>query len=44
MWLPGGAVYTLLTIGCFSAWLRALEWQSERLQRRDSFRTSQELE
>ncbi len=25
MWLPGGAVYTLLTIGYFAAWLRAMD-------------------
>ena len=25
MWVPGGAVFTLLTIGYFAAWLRALE-------------------
>jgi putative membrane protein len=29
MWLPGGAVYTLLTIGYFEAWFRALEKRSE---------------
>jgi putative membrane protein len=25
MWMPGGAVFTLLTIGYFAAWLRAME-------------------
>jgi putative membrane protein len=25
MWIPGGALFTLLTIGYFAAWLRALE-------------------
>ena len=25
MWVPGGAVFTLLTIGYFAAWLRALD-------------------
>ncbi len=33
MWLPGGAVFSLLTIGYFAAWLRALEQRSARLQR-----------
>ncbi len=28
MWLPAGAVYTLLTIGYFAAWFRALEQRS----------------
>jgi putative membrane protein len=43
MWIPGGAVFTLLTIGYFAAWLRVLEQRSARLQHRDSFRTRQEL-
>ena len=29
MRIPGGVVYTLLTIGYFAAWLRALEQRSE---------------
>jgi putative membrane protein len=28
MWMPGGAVFTLLTIGYFAAWLKALEQRS----------------
>jgi putative membrane protein len=35
MWIPGGAVFTLLTIGYFAAWLRALEKRSEALQRQN---------
>lgn len=31
MWLPGGAVFTLLTIGYFAAWLHALEQRNPRL-------------
>lgn len=38
MWVPVGAVFTLLTIGYFAAWLRALEERSARLQYRDSIR------
>jgi putative membrane protein len=34
MWMPGGAVFTLLTIGYFAAWLRALEQRSTRLGHR----------
>lgn len=29
MWIPGGIVFTLLTIGYFAAWLRAMEQRSE---------------
>jgi putative membrane protein len=36
MWMPGGFILTVLTIGYFAAWLRALE-------QRDSFRAPQEL-
>ena len=36
MWMPGGAVFTLLTIGYFAAWLRALERRSVQLKQRDS--------
>jgi putative membrane protein len=32
MWMPGGAVFTLLTIGYFAAWLHALEKRSTRLK------------
>src|SRR5581483_4178091 len=32
MWLPGGVVFTLLTIGYFAAWFRALEQRSVQLQ------------
>jgi putative membrane protein len=35
MWMPGGAIFTLLTIGYFAAWLRALEKRSEALQKRN---------
>jgi putative membrane protein len=31
MWFPGGALFTLLTIGYFAAWLRALDERSARL-------------
>lgn len=41
MWLPGGAVFTLLTIGYFAAWLRALERRSVRLQQRKTLRARQ---
>jgi len=33
MWLPAGAVFTLLAIGYFVAWLDALEQRHKRLQR-----------
>lgn len=36
MWVPGGTVFTLLTIGYFAAWLRALEERSAPSQQRDS--------
>ncbi len=42
MWIPGGAVFTLLTIGYFAAWLHALEERSSRFQR-EPLRTRQEL-
>ena len=32
MWVPGGAVFTLLTIGYFAAWLRVLERRSGQFQ------------
>jgi putative membrane protein len=43
MWIPGGAVFTLLTIGYFAAWLRALEQRSVRLQQRDILARRHEL-
>jgi putative membrane protein len=42
MWIPGGAIFTLLTIGYFAAWLRALEQRSVRLQLRERIQTHQE--
>jgi putative membrane protein len=35
MWVPGGAVFTLLTIGYFAAWLRALERHGVQSQKRN---------
>lgn len=43
MWMPGGAVFTLLTIGYFAAWLRALERRSEKRQSQSAQRAAQEL-
>jgi len=43
MWVPGGTVFTLLTIAYFAAWLRALEQRSVRVPSRDSLGTRQEL-
>jgi putative membrane protein len=43
MWMPGGAVFTLLTIGYFAAWLRALERRSEKRQSQSAQRVAQEL-
>lgn len=43
MWVPGGAVFTLLTIGYFAAWLRALEQRSLQLQQRKILRTRQDV-
>ncbi len=40
MWLPGGVVFTLLTIGYFAAWLNALEQRS--LRQNDSFASGNE--
>ncbi len=42
MWIPGGIVFTLLTIGYFAAWLQALEQRSTRLHLHDSLRAHQE--
>ncbi len=36
MWIPGGIIFTLLTIGYFAAWLQALEQRSLQLQLRNS--------
>jgi putative membrane protein len=35
MWIPGGVVFTLLTIGYFAAWFRALEQRSLQRQSLD---------
>jgi len=44
MWIFGGTVFTLLTIGYFAAWLHALERRSlQQLHRRDALRAHQEL-
>jgi putative membrane protein len=43
MWVPGGAVFTLLTIGYFAAWLRALEEHNTRSRRPDSLRAHHDL-
>ena len=40
MWMPGGAVFTLLTIGYFAAWLRALEKRSEKRESQSTRRTA----
>jgi putative membrane protein len=42
MWIPGGAVFTLLTIGYFAVWLRAIEERSNRFQH-EPLQTHQEL-
>jgi putative membrane protein len=44
MWIPGGAVFTLLTIGYFAAWLRALEERSERMGQLAALRVRQDAE
>jgi putative membrane protein len=43
MWVPGGAIFTILTIAYFTIWLRALEHHSLGLQKRDVFQARQEL-
>ena len=43
MWIPGGGVFTLLTIGYFAAWLRALEQRSASGRSRYALHTPQEL-
>jgi putative membrane protein len=40
MWMPGGAVFTLLTIGHFASWLRAME---KRRQSHHRFETHTEV-
>ncbi len=40
MWMPGGAVFTLLTIGYFAAWLQALKRRSEKRQTQAAGRTA----
>jgi putative membrane protein len=42
MWIPGGAVFTLLTMGYFAAWLRAMERHSPQLGQKDLLRTHQD--
>ena len=43
MWVPGGAVFTLLTIAYFAAWLRALEEHSVRSNPREVLRAREHL-
>jgi putative membrane protein len=44
MWMPGGFVFTLLTIGYFAAWLRALEQRSSsRFRSKGTRQTHYEL-
>lgn len=43
MWLPGGFVFTLLTIGYFAAWFRALERRSATMQHHDSLGAGQQV-
>jgi putative membrane protein len=43
MWLPGGTVLTLFTIGYFAAWLHMLEQRSVRSARRNDLVTRHEL-
>lgn len=43
MWVPGGAVFTLLTIGYFAAWLRALERRNVSMHPGDVHQTRHEL-
>ena len=42
MWMPGGFIFTALTIGYFAAWLRALEQRGTR-SHRDAFQAPQEI-
>ena len=43
MWIPGGAVFTLLTIGFFAAWLRALERRSLQHKHHDTYQAHEQL-
>jgi putative membrane protein len=43
MWIPGGAIFTLLDIGYFAAWLRVLEERSLRMHNREILRARYEL-
>ena len=43
MWIPGGTIFTLLNIGYFAAWLRALEERSLRLHSREVLQRRYEL-
>ncbi len=44
MWVPGGVIFTLMTIGYFAAWFRALERRSARLQQRSAISARQKIE
>lgn len=39
MWIPGGAIFNLMTIGYFAAWLRALEQRAARAESSHSTQT-----
>ncbi len=43
MWMPGGAVYSFMTIGYFATWLRVLEKRSGKSQSRHPVQTHQEV-
>ncbi len=42
MWIPGGAVFTLLAIRYFALWLNALEQRSQRFTYRNAIPTREE--
>ena len=42
MWIPGDAVFTVLTIRYFAAWLHVLEQRSNRFARSDRIQSRQE--
>ena len=44
MWIPGGLIFTALTIGYFAAWLRSLEQRSALLHERASLPSRREAE
>jgi putative membrane protein len=44
MWMPGGIVFTLMTIAYFAAWLQALERRSEHLHPQPSVRAASNKE